>query len=101
MGGKWRPAKHNEWTSRAPGKHRDRAKDSASFLSYTPEGCGSWKIGGWYGTSMVCAGPGPKWEGTYKAQHFMGDSGKFTYELLPDGTLKVTVPQWKTLEYWR
>lgn len=99
--GTWRPTRHSEWYSKAPGKHRDRASDSRSFLSYTPDGIGEWRIGGWFGTSMVCQGPGPKWEGNYRCEHFGGDSGKFSYELLSDGTLKVTVAYWKTVEYWR
>jgi hypothetical protein len=99
--GRWKPCRHDEWFSKAPGKHRNRAKDSSSFLTYDSNGSGQWRIGDWHGTSIVCCGPGPRWEGTYKAEHTFGDSGRFSYELLSDGTLKVSVPYWKTVEYWR
>merc|ERR1712134_107142 len=70
--GDWTPCRTSEWKSNAPGKHRDRGNDSSSFMSYSSDGSGRWKMRDWYGSSVVGSGPGPRWEGTYKADHMFG-----------------------------
>jgi len=96
LAGEWLPVRHDEWYNRLPGKHSQRARASATKMTYDSSGKGS----GWVGEVFVdvqarCIAPGQynaefQVRASSKTLPWEANDGRLT--LLEDGTLQVQYP---------
>lgn len=105
LAGEWLPVRHDEWYNRLPGKHSQRARASATKMTYDDNGKGS----GWVGEVFVdvqarCIAPGQynaefRVRASSKTLPWEANDGRMT--LLADGTLQVQYPSTGIREYWK